>query len=149
MDDINSDRLQYSQDAINTTIDIMSNVAIKMEGQTPMSNTTTKRRKLNVWNVFTKRKSLVRVLRHRFESYNDFVAYVCDNNEFRYHSKRDRSRKRKKLNNNSKREIAVADKLSSEVVGEEYNNLTHEQSDAYKFIADELNKLRDEDCREL
>ena len=101
--------------------------------------------------VFTKRKSLVRVLRLRFESYNDFVAYVCDNNEFRYHSKRDCSRKRnrvKKLNNNSKREIAVADKLSSEVIGEEYNNLTHEQRDAYKFIADELNKLRDEDCRE-
>lgn len=117
-----------------------------------MSNTTTKQRKLNGWNVFTKHKSLVRVLRHRFESYNDFVAYVCDNNEFKYHSKRDRSRKRnrvKKLNNNSKREIAVADKLSSEVVGEEYINLTHEQSDAYKFIADELNKLRDEDCREL
>ena len=67
MDDINSDRLQYSQDAINTTIDIMSNVAIKMEGQTPMSNTTTKRRKLNAWNVFTKRKSLVRVLRHRLK----------------------------------------------------------------------------------
>ena len=41
------------------------------------------------------------------------------------------------------------DKLSSEVIGEEYNNLKHEQRDAYKFIADELNKLRDEDCREL
>ena len=49
------------------TIDIMSNVAIKMEGQTPMSNTTTKRLKLNAWNVFTKRKSLVRVLRHRLK----------------------------------------------------------------------------------
>ena len=43
------------------------------------------------------------------------------------------------------------DKLSSEAIGEEYNNLTHEQRDAYKvkFIAKELNKLRDEDCREL
>ena len=81
----------------------MSNVAIKTEGQTPKSNTTTKRRKLNGWNVFTKRKSLVRVLRHRFESYNDFVAYICDNSEFKYHSKGDRSRKRNRIKKVNKR----------------------------------------------
>ena len=66
----------------------------------------------------------MRVLRLRFESYNDFVAYVCDSNEFRYHSKRDCSRKRnrvKKLNNNSNREVAVADKLSSELIGVHIN----------------------------
>ena len=64
MDNINPDWLQYSPYAINTTIDILSNVAIKSG---PKSNTPTKqrRRKLNGWNVFTKCKSLERVLGHQ------------------------------------------------------------------------------------
>lgn len=52
------------------------------------------------------------------------------------------------MKNDNKRETGI-DKLSSKSIGEEYNNLTDEQKDEYKFIADEQNKLRDENCREL
>jgi hypothetical protein len=123
----------------------MRDVATKKEGRNYDVVPSKRRRKLTGWNVFTKRKSLERILGRKFEDDNDFVAFVCDNDEFKYQNRRDRRRNRKRIMNDKIKTVEqVVEKLSSESVTEEYNNLTHEQRDEYEFIADGLNKLRDE-----
>ena len=133
-----SKQFQYSQETIETLQNIMREVASKMERP---NVSTIKRRKLTGWNIFTKRKSLESMLQREFVNDNEFIGYVIDNKEFKYQSKAERHRNRRRIRMN----VGVADKLSTGSIRKEFNNLTLDKRYFYDELANALTKLRDED----
>lgn len=133
-----SKQFQYSQETIETLQNIMREVASKMERP---NVSTIKRRKLTGWNIFTKRKSLESMLQREFVDDNEFIGYVIDNKEFKYQSKAERHRNRRRIRMN----VGVADKLSTGSIRKEFNNLTLDKRYFYDELANALTKLRDED----
>lgn len=133
-----SKQFQYSQETIETLQNIMREVASKMERP---NVSTIKRRKLTGWNIFTKRKSLESMLQREFVDDNEFIGYVIDNKEFKYQSKEERHRNRRRIRMN----VGVADKLSTGSIRKEFNNLTLDKRYFYDELANALTKLRDED----
>ena len=131
-------QFQYSQETIETLQNIMREVASKMERP---NVSTIKRCKLTGWNIFTKRKSLESMLQREFVDDNEFIGYVIDNKEFKYQSKEERHRNRRRIRMN----VGVADKLSTGSIRKEFNNLTLDKRYFYDELANALTKLRDED----
>ena len=135
-----SKQFQFSQETIETLQNIMREVASKMERP---NVSTIKRRKLTGWNIFTKRKSLESMLQREFVDDNEFIGYVIDNKEFKYRSKAERHRNRRRIRMN----VGVADKLSTGSIGKEFNNLTLDKRYFYDELANALTKLRDEEMK--